>query len=134
MSAVAITVPSVGESISEAIVARWLKADGTAVQAGEPRLGLGTGKATAVVPAPGSGVLETGAAEGQTVAIGASVGRIDASAAPAAAPPSPPEGPSTSARAAPERPDGRDQRPAEPAPPARERAEERPLSPAVRRL
>jgi 2-oxoglutarate dehydrogenase E2 component (dihydrolipoamide succinyltransferase) len=84
-------------------------------------------------------VLKIGAAEGQTVAIGASVGTIDTPATPAAAPTSPPEGPATSAPAAPERPDGRDQLSAEPAPtaaapPARDRGEERPLSPAVRRL
>ncbi len=68
MAAVPITVPSVGESISEGIVARWLKADGSPVQAGEPLLELETDKATNVVPAPGSGVLKIGVAEGETVA------------------------------------------------------------------
>ena len=51
MAAVPITVPSVGESISEGIVSRWLKADGATVQAGEPLLELETDKATNVIPA-----------------------------------------------------------------------------------
>ena len=74
MPAVPITVPSVGESISEGIISRWLKPDGATVQAGEPLLELETDKATNVVPAPGSGVLKIDVAEGQTVAIGATVG------------------------------------------------------------
>src|SRR5207248_11488215 len=78
-------VPSVGESISEGIVSRWLKSDGSAVQDGEPLLELETDKATTVVPAPSSGVLKIGVAEGQTVAIGATVGTIDPAGAPAPA-------------------------------------------------
>jgi 2-oxoglutarate dehydrogenase E2 component (dihydrolipoamide succinyltransferase) len=121
MSAVPITVPSVGESITEGIVSRWLKPDGSPVQAGEPLLELETDKATSVVPSPGSGILKIGVAEGQTVAIGATVGTIDPSGTPAAAP-------------APERPNGEGARPSEPAPaPAKESAD-RPLSPSVRRL
>src|SRR6516225_12356383 len=77
MPGVPITVPSVGESISEGIVSRWLKPDGSSVQAGEPLLELETDKATNVVPAPGSGVLKIGVAEGETVPIGATVGTID---------------------------------------------------------
>jgi 2-oxoglutarate dehydrogenase E2 component (dihydrolipoamide succinyltransferase) len=145
MAPVPITVPSVGESITEGTIARWLKPDGATVQAGEPLLELETDKATTVVPAPGSGVLKIGTAEGQTVAIGASVGTIDPSGTPAAAPepkPEPePEEPSASAPSAPERPDGRGQRPEEPEPaptsvaPAQpDRGGDRPLSPAVRRL
>src|SRR5215471_537990 len=85
MPAVPITVPNVGESISEGIVSRWLKADGSSVQAGEPLLELETDKATSVVPAPESGVLKIGVAEGQTVAVGGTVGTIDPAGAPAAA-------------------------------------------------
>ena len=115
MSAVPITVPAVGESISEGIVSRWLKADGSAVQAGEPLLELETDKATTVVPSPGSGVLKIGAVEGETVAIGATVGTIDPSGVAAAA-----AGPSQPAagKSAAERPNGQDARPGDSAPAA----------------
>ena len=52
MAAVPITVPGVGESITEGILARWLKPDGAAVKAGEPLFELETDKASNVVPAP----------------------------------------------------------------------------------
>ena len=68
MASVPIKVPSVGESISEGILARWLKPDGGSVQAGEPLFELETDKASSVVPAPSSGVLKIGVAEGETVA------------------------------------------------------------------
>ncbi len=121
MPAVPITVPSVGESITEGIVSRWLKPDGSPVQAGEPLLELETDKATSTVPSPGSGVLKIGVAEGQTVAIGATVGTIDPSGTPAAAP-------------APERPNGQGGRPSEPSPAPATESADRPLSPSVRRL
>jgi 2-oxoglutarate dehydrogenase E2 component (dihydrolipoamide succinyltransferase) len=77
MSAVAITVPSVGESITEGTLARWLKPDGASVQSGDPLFELETEKASTVVPAAAAGVLKIGAAEGQTVAVGATVGTIE---------------------------------------------------------
>src|SRR5437868_13846179 len=93
MPAVAITVPGVGESISEGILSRWLKPDGSAVRAGEPLFELETDKASNVVPAPADGTLTIAVPEGATVAIGAAVGSIDPDAAPkvaaAAARPSP---------------------------------------------
>ncbi len=52
MAAVPITVPGVGESITEGILSRWLKADGSLVKAGEPLFELETDKASNVVPAP----------------------------------------------------------------------------------
>ena len=79
-----ITVPSVGESISEGILARWLQPDGSAVKAGDPLFELETDKASTVVPAASSGTLKVGVAEGATVAIGSVVGTLDESAAPAA--------------------------------------------------
>ncbi len=127
MSAVPITVPSVGESISEGIVSRWLKADGSMVKAGEPLLELETDKATTPVPAPESGVLKIGVAEGETVAIGATVGTIDPSGTPAAAP----------APALPrsrDQPNGQEARTAEPASAPAQVGTDRPLSPSVRRL
>jgi 2-oxoglutarate dehydrogenase E2 component (dihydrolipoamide succinyltransferase) len=77
MPAVSITVPSVGESITEGILARWLNADGSLVTSGEPLFELETDKASSVVPAPGTGVLKIGAREGETVAIGATIGTIE---------------------------------------------------------
>src|SRR5262245_32136307 len=77
MPAVAITVPGVGESISEGILARWLKSDGAAVKAGEPLFELETDKASNVVPATASGLRKINVPEGTTVPIGATVGTID---------------------------------------------------------
>jgi len=74
---VAIRVPSVGESIVEGTIARWLKKDGEAVRANEPLFELETDKATTEVPAPAAGTLRVGTPEGQTVAVGAVVGHID---------------------------------------------------------
>jgi 2-oxoglutarate dehydrogenase E2 component (dihydrolipoamide succinyltransferase) len=88
MAAVPITVPGVGESITEGILARWLKSDGSLVKAGEPLFELETDKANNVVPAGSTGVLKIAVAEGQTVAIGATIGTLDpaATAAEVAAP------------------------------------------------
>ncbi|MDG3005164.1 2-oxoglutarate dehydrogenase complex dihydrolipoyllysine-residue succinyltransferase [Paludisphaera mucosa] len=121
MSAVPISVPGVGESISEGILAKWLAADGSAVKAGDPLFELETDKATNVVPAPASGVLKVQAAEGDTVAIGATVGVIDPSGAPAAA------------KAAPEKTEAKPA-PAAPAAPATGADGAEHLSPAVRRI
>src|SRR5262249_36491471 len=138
MSAVPITVPSVGESISEGIVSRWLKPDGSSVQAGEPLLELETDKATNVVPAPGSGVLEIGGAAGEPVPIGATIGTIDPSGVPAAqATPAPSgAGSAASGKTSPDRPNGQGTQPGGPsAAPSADRGDaDRPLSPSVRRL
>ncbi len=83
MAAVPITVPGVGESITEGILARWLKSDGSLVKAGEPLFELETDKASNVVPAGSTGVLKIAVAEGETVAIGATIGTLDPAATPA---------------------------------------------------
>ncbi|MFN4259813.1 MAG: 2-oxoglutarate dehydrogenase complex dihydrolipoyllysine-residue succinyltransferase [Gemmataceae bacterium] len=88
--AIDIQVPSVGESITEGIVSRWLKPDGATVREDEPLLELETDKATTEIPAPASGQLRITVPEGETVAIGAVVGTIDPAPAaekPAARPP-----------------------------------------------
>ena len=86
-----IKVPSLGESITEATVAKWLKRPGEAVAADEPIAELETDKVTLEVPAPASGTLaEILAAEGSNVPVGAVLGRIaDVLAAEAAPHPSP---------------------------------------------
>ena len=99
MATVPIKVPSVGESITEGILSRWLKPDGAAVAAGDPLFELETDKASASIPAESAGVLKIAAAEGSTVAVGSTVGTLDpagSAAAPAARPPTP-AGPATSA-------------------------------------
>ena len=58
--AVELKVPSVGESITEGTLARWLKPDGAAVQANEPVFELETDKASQEVAAPAAGVLRHG--------------------------------------------------------------------------
>lgn len=72
-----IKVPSAGESVSEAILARWLKNDGDAVKADEPVVELETDKASQEVAAPAAGRLRTTVAAGTTVAVGAVIGRIE---------------------------------------------------------
>ena len=52
-----ITVPVLGESVTEATVAKWMKAVGDAVKADEPLVELETDKVTLEVNAPSSGVL-----------------------------------------------------------------------------
>ncbi len=76
-----IKVPSVGESITEGTIARWLKKDGAQVAVDEPLFELETEKATQDVPAPAAGILHISVGDGKTVAIGAVVGTINAAAA-----------------------------------------------------
>ena len=72
-----ITVPTVGESITEATVLKWLKAVGDAVTVDEPLVELETDKVTVEVNAPASGVLESIAAPEETdVEIGSVLGVI----------------------------------------------------------
>jgi 2-oxoglutarate dehydrogenase E2 component (dihydrolipoamide succinyltransferase) len=76
-----ILVPPLGESVSSATVARWLKKAGEAVSADEPLVELETDKVTVEVNAPASGVIEAIAAnEGAEVAAGALLGTIAAGA------------------------------------------------------
>jgi 2-oxoglutarate dehydrogenase E2 component (dihydrolipoamide succinyltransferase) len=84
---VEIRVPSLGESVTEATVARWFKQIGDAVAADEPLVELETDKVTLEYNAPASGVLEAIAVEeGGEVEVGALLGSIDENAAGAAAP------------------------------------------------
>jgi 2-oxoglutarate dehydrogenase E2 component (dihydrolipoamide succinyltransferase) len=85
-----IRVPTLGESITEATVARWLKQPGEAVERDEPVVELETDKVTLEVPAPAAGRLgEVIAAEGANVPVGAVLGTIADGAAAAATPPPP---------------------------------------------
>jgi 2-oxoglutarate dehydrogenase E2 component (dihydrolipoamide succinyltransferase) len=89
-----VVVPPVGESITEAVVARWLKAVGDAVAVDETIAELETDKITVQVPSPVAGVLKArGADEGATVKVGEVIARVEggakAAAKPAAAAPPP---------------------------------------------
>ena len=73
-----IKVPSLGESVVEATVAKWYKNEGDAVALDEPLLELETDKVTLEVPAPSNGRIEKiSASEGSTVEVGAILGLID---------------------------------------------------------
>jgi 2-oxoglutarate dehydrogenase E2 component (dihydrolipoamide succinyltransferase) len=80
---VEIKVPGVGESVTEATLAEWFKKDGDPVQKDEPLFVIETDKITLEVVAETDGVLSIKIQAGETVAIGAVVGTIDAEAAPA---------------------------------------------------
>ena len=72
-----IIVPTLGESVTEATVAKWLKNQGESVTSDEPIVELETDKVNVEVPAPNDGVLENIAAkEGETVNVGALLGTI----------------------------------------------------------
>jgi 2-oxoglutarate dehydrogenase E2 component (dihydrolipoamide succinyltransferase) len=82
-----IVVPTVGESVTEVTVARWLKKVGDAVALDDPLVELETDKATQELAAQASGTLtEIAAPEGATIKVGGLLGRIGDGAAPAAAP------------------------------------------------
>jgi 2-oxoglutarate dehydrogenase E2 component (dihydrolipoamide succinyltransferase) len=123
-----IRVPTLGESVTEATIGRWFKKAGDAVAVDEPLVELETDKVTIEVPAPSAGVLgEIAAKDGETVAVGALLGQINAGAAgakPAAAPakPAAPAAPPPAAAPA----------PAAAAPKAA--ASDAPLAPSVRKL
>jgi len=74
---VEIKVPAMGESVTEATVARWFKKEGDAVKRDEPVLELETDKVTVEVPAPADGAIESiSVKEGDTVQVGAVLGAI----------------------------------------------------------
>ena len=86
---ISITLPALGESVTEGTVTRWLKQVGDQVTADEPILEISTDKVDTEIPAPASGTLVAiTAGEDQTVAVGSELGRIatGASASVASAP------------------------------------------------
>ena len=83
-----IKVPTLGESVTEATVAKWLKQPGEMVERDEPVVELETDKVTLEVPAPAAGTLgEIRAAEGTNVPVGAILGVIADGAAGSPHPP-----------------------------------------------
>jgi 2-oxoglutarate dehydrogenase E2 component (dihydrolipoamide succinyltransferase) len=133
-----VQVPALGESITEGTLAQWLKKPGEAVKADEPIASLETDKVSVEVPSPVAGVLaEQLVEEGDNVAVGAVIARIDENATAAAAAPAP--APAVSAAEAATNPPGAGETPAlkgdSTAPVAEAEDEDHitTLSPAVRR-
>jgi 2-oxoglutarate dehydrogenase E2 component (dihydrolipoamide succinyltransferase) len=121
---VSVSMPQLGESVTEGTVTRWLKKEGDRVERDEPLLEISTDKVDTEIPSPAAGILSAIAvAEDETVAVGAELATIDdgvsaggAAAAPAsdgsagagsvdgvaqAAPPAPPAAPPAAAPAPP---------------------------------
>ena len=133
-----VKVPTLGESITEATLGQWLKKPGDAVKADEPVATLETDKVAVDVPSPVAGTMgEQLVKEGDTVAVGAAIARIDAGAAASAEAPAPAEAPA--AVETPVNPAGPGETPAPKGDSTAPEAEEEDhgsltLSPAVRRV
>ena len=85
---VQITMPAMGESVTEGTVLEWLKQVGDAVTADEPLVEVSTDKVDAEVPSPATGTLVKILVEpDQTVQVGAPLGEIEVGGEPAAAHP-----------------------------------------------
>lgn len=98
-----ITMPQLGETVTEGTVAQWLKKPGDAIEKYEAFVEISTDKVNAEVPSPVSGVLrEIVCKEGETVAIGAPIAIIDEVGGALASPAAPTNGAVATAHAAPE--------------------------------
>jgi pyruvate dehydrogenase E2 component (dihydrolipoamide acetyltransferase) len=94
---VSVSMPQLGESVTEGTVTRWLKKEGERVEVDEPLLEVSTDKVDTEIPSPASGILRSIAVdEDETVAVGAQLAVIEDSetsdSAPEQAAPSAPEG------------------------------------------
>ena len=124
MARIDVIMPQMGESITEGTMSRWIKKVGDTVKRDEPIFEISTDKVDAEIPAPNAGVLaEVIVTEGQTVAVGTVVARIEtdasaAVAAPAAAAPAPTPAAPALAPAAPASAPAVRAQPAVPTPPA----------------
>src|SRR5215467_1322435 len=75
---VSVSMPQLGESVTEGTVTRWLKREGDHVSADEPLLEVSTDKVDTEIPSPVSGILRgISVAEDETVAVGAELAVID---------------------------------------------------------
>ena len=83
MSSVSVTLPALGESVTEGTVTRWLKQVGDSVEADEPLLEVSTDKVDTEVPSPAAGtLLSITAQEDDSVEVGGELGVIGDSADP----------------------------------------------------
>jgi pyruvate dehydrogenase E2 component (dihydrolipoamide acetyltransferase) len=121
-----VTLPALGESVTEGTVTRWLKEVGDEIAVDEPLLEVSTDKVDTEVPSPVAGtLLEIRAAEDETVEVGAVLAVVGSGAAPAKAEEKPAEAPAPQEKAE-EKPA---EAPASPAP-AAPKPQEQPASPA----
>ncbi len=145
MATIDVKIPSVGESVQEAVLGEWFKQNGDVVEKDEALFVIETDKVTLEVTAEAAGILTILVQAGETVAVGTVVARIEIGAAKAAEAPAKaaaaPEAPKAAAAVkapAPEAPKKvapPEAKAASPAPsPAAMAAATGPLSPAVRRL
>ena len=82
-----VELPSLGESVYEGTVARWLVSEGEVVEVDQPLVEVTTDKVDAEIPAPSAGMIEQIlVAEGDVIEVGAVLARIDPDAKPNAAP------------------------------------------------
>ena len=83
---VSVSMPQLGESVTEGTVTRWLKKEGERVEADEPLLEVSTDKVDTEIPSPVAGILRgITVAEDETVAVGAELAVIDENGAQAPA-------------------------------------------------
>jgi 2-oxoglutarate dehydrogenase E2 component (dihydrolipoamide succinyltransferase) len=76
--AVSVTMPRLGESVSEGTVTRWLKKEGERVEADEPLLEVSTDKVDTEIPAPAGGIVSSiKVQEDETVEVGVELATID---------------------------------------------------------
>jgi pyruvate dehydrogenase E2 component (dihydrolipoamide acetyltransferase) len=76
--AVSVSMPQLGESVSEGTVTRWLKKEGERVEMDEPLLEISTDKVDTEIPSPAAGILRSiTVAEDETVAVGAELATIE---------------------------------------------------------
>jgi pyruvate dehydrogenase E2 component (dihydrolipoamide acetyltransferase) len=125
---VTVSMPQLGESVTEGTVTRWLKREGEHVEADEPLLEVSTDKVDTEIPSPVAGILRgITVAEDETVAVGAELAVIDedGSAEAAAAPPAAQEA------AAPTQPSAAPAAPPAPAPEPAEAPAYEPYQPAA---
>jgi 2-oxoglutarate dehydrogenase E2 component (dihydrolipoamide succinyltransferase) len=93
MTTLELRIPALGESITEATIGKWKRAEGDAVKSDEPLVEVESDKATLEVPSPGTGVLRKILHQsGATVRVGDVIAEIEAGAV-AAAPAAKPEAP-----------------------------------------
>jgi pyruvate dehydrogenase E2 component (dihydrolipoamide acetyltransferase) len=90
---VSVSMPQLGESVTEGTVTRWLKKEGERVEVDEPLLEVSTDKVDTEIPSPASGILRGIAVdEDETVAVGAQLAVIEEDDSAPAAAGSPPQG------------------------------------------
>src|SRR5580698_6424900 len=84
MAVIEVQVPGLGESVTEATIAKWVKKDGDMVASDDVIAELETDKATVEMPATTAGMLKIVSPQGSTVTVGSVIARIDGSAKAAA--------------------------------------------------